>query len=777
MCSGATCAKDTPVAKGMPWPTDLLTVSYQDFVFWQHKRVSEKIDHQAKFWKSVLGDELPPLPLPTDRPRTRSASTKGKRIPFELPMETAVAVRHFAQQHALTPQIVMLSALYALLARMTSARDIVIASPVDARTRSSIEGLVGAFVNLLLLRITVDPGRTFADFVTTVRDLCLTAYDNQELPPERLDVRSPRTRDGGISPAFQVEFSYQQVSQRGSHMGELSLSQLNMDAGNSTNDLTVWVKDWGEKISGAIEFRLDLFDHETIEHWMSCYKHLVRELVRNPLQPIHDVDFLGGERERISNRMAEVSAAPPAWAARRLDGKTAVAPQQLQVVDDEDQPRPFGIPGHLVVQRDGALHRVGVQARLVHDGTLVEVLPEAGSRSKAAPVKTKELSTELEMRVCLLFADLLGLPSVGVEQDYFELGGNSLIAVRLFGAIHDQFGVRLPMATILDANTPRRLARTISQKIPNRESCVVRLKDDGGRGSGGPMLFLIHDGDGETLLYRGLALRMPAHVPVFGIEPLSVGRIAMAHTTIEEMAKHYLGEIRKRQPKGPYYLGGLCAGGLIAFEVARQLEECAEEVRHLALIEASPPRAQKRVSTTARRWQRFSGLFHGASPASAGEIARKGIQKLTSYVSYEARERYQVARARVLCLLLRHTFPLGKDWPQVLPPPTVRELYALAVREYTPSKLHRTQAVLYRATTGQADDLPLAQILVDPLFGWQELFSRKAEVVDVPGGHGTLLREPFVLAIASDLHASLMLPSNVEKLYPLAEAPPENASG
>lgn len=738
------------ITQGEAWPPAPLPLSYEDFVAWQHKRVGEEITDQATFWKTALGEELPPLPLPTDRPRPRVATARGKGIPFEIPVETAAVVRRFAQQASVTPQITMLAALYALLARMGATRDIVIASPVDARTQPSLEGLIGPFVNILLLRKNVDLERTFAEFVVSVRDFCLAAYEHQEYPLERLDVRSAPSGAGGFAPAFQLEFSFQQVSQRGSHMGNLSLSQLELESGAATNDITLWVKDWGERIAGAVEFKPDLFDGETIEHWVNCYKNLVRELVRNPTQPMRDVDLLGGERERILARFARVSAAPPAWVVERLRDGTSADPLVLRVVDDQNQPRPLGIPGHLVFERDGSPHRLGVQACCRHDGSLVEVPATDASRAKAGPVKLGGLRTELEKRICLLFEELLGLSSVGVEQDYFELGGNSLIAVRLFGAIQEQFGVRLPMATILDASTPRKLARAINQKVRSRESCVVRLKE----GSEGPALFLIHDGDGETLLYRNLALRMPGHVSVYGIEPFGVDEVAMAHSTIEEMASHYVKEIRKLQPTGPYYLGGLCAGGLIAFEVARQLEGYGEAIRHLAILEASPPQAKRRTTTRMQRWQRFSGLFRDVSLTTAGEIVRKGVEKLTGYLVYEAEHRYRRARARSLFLLLRHVFPGGKNWPQALAAPTVREVFAFAEGEYMPSKLHRTQAVIYRATEGKGGDLPLVEILVDPFFGWQDLLSCKAETIDVSGGHGTLLREPHVAVVASRLRAS-----------------------
>ena len=102
--------------------------------------------------------------------------------------------------------------------------------------------------------------------------------------------------------------------------------------------------------------------------------------------------------------------------------------------------------------------------------------------------------------------------------------------------------------------------------FPNAVGSVDRAQPGGSR-----KLFLVHDGEGETLVYLNLARRMPDNLAVFAIEPHRIARVPLAHTTIEDMAAFYIGEVRKEQPRGPYLLGGLCAGGVIAYEMVSQM--------------------------------------------------------------------------------------------------------------------------------------------------------------------------------------------------------------
>ena len=128
----------------------------------------------------------------------------------------------------------------------------------------------------------------------------------------------------------------------------------------------------------------------------------------------------------------------------------------------------------------------------------------------------------------------------------------------------------MPLTTIVEAPTIRAFAERADQGAAAAPNSLVTLRRSGDR-----RLFLVHDGDGETLLYRNLAHRLPAAMSVYGIQPERRARIPLAHLSIEEMAASYVKTVRAEQPDGPYLLGGMCAGGLIAFEMARQCRPTA----------------------------------------------------------------------------------------------------------------------------------------------------------------------------------------------------------
>jgi amino acid adenylation domain-containing protein/FkbH-like protein len=195
--------------------------------------------------------------------------------------------------------------------------------------------------------------------------------------------------------------------------------------------------------------------------------------------------------------------------------------------------------------------------------------------------------SEREQQLCALWEKLLRIDGVGVCDNFFELGGHSLLAVRLFAEVEKLTGRKLPLVTIFQAPTVEQLARTLAESDERARSPIVPVRAEGTR----PPLFLVHGAGGDVLWgYANLAKYLSADQPVYGIK--SRGQVGLEeYETIEEMARYYLQELRSVQPQGPYYLGGYCFGGNVAYEMARQLKARGERVTLLALIDASPANA------------------------------------------------------------------------------------------------------------------------------------------------------------------------------------------
>ena len=208
---------------------------------------------------------------------------------------------------------------------------------------------------------------------------------------------------------------------------------------------------------------------------------------------------------------------------------------------------------------------------------------EAG-RDYVAPRDTTE------RRLAELWEEVLGIRPIGVTTSFFDLGGRSILAARLFTRISRTFGKDLPLATLFQAPTIEQLAKELRPQSQSRYSTLVPIRTQGDR----PPFFCVHGGEGSTLFLHRLAREMPEDQPFYGIEPEGLDGRRFHRTTIPQMAAHYLAEIRKVQPHGPYSIGGYCFGGLVAFEMAQQLVAQGEQASLVALFSA-PLRFHRRV--------------------------------------------------------------------------------------------------------------------------------------------------------------------------------------
>jgi thioesterase domain-containing protein/acyl carrier protein len=208
--------------------------------------------------------------------------------------------------------------------------------------------------------------------------------------------------------------------------------------------------------------------------------------------------------------------------------------------------------------------------------------PESVSADYVAP------RTPAERSVVAVLEEVLGINPIGVDDDFFDLGGDSLTALQVVTRVSEEFGIDVPHELMLDAPTAARMAACIETSGASKEhgaSLVTIREGDQARSP----FFLLHPVGGSVYFYRELSRYLPAEQPVLGFQAAGLRDGAEPLGTVEELAARYLKELRGVQPTGPYALGGAAFGGLVALEMAQRLRAEGEDVRPLALFDTPGP--------------------------------------------------------------------------------------------------------------------------------------------------------------------------------------------
>lgn len=358
-----------------------------------------------------------------------------------------------------------------------------------------------------------------------------------------------------------------------------------------------------------------------------------------------------------------------------------------------------------------------------------------------APKATGRYEAELQH----LWEDLFDLRPIRVTDSFFALGGHSLLAMRLAAEIEKRFSKHISVATIFENPTIRQLAaRVRSDSRPAEPSTLVPLQPDGTR----PPLILVHGaGGGMFWGYSNLARHLGKDQPVLAFKSRGMEGEEEPET-IRELASGYVRDLLLVQPNGPYYLGGYCFGGLVAYEMARKLEEQGRRIGLLALLNTSPPNSSysQFTWTAGSTWKFIKNLVLKAA---------YGLPR-----SPEQWHRFLAWRARVVWKGLRARLGIGADLD-----PANADAWADLSR-YTGMQKRLWQAHIKAWTTYQPQPLggrvtlfrsPVHQLYssFDHACGWRELAQGGVEVIMVPSGHDTILQEPQVKTVANKLSAAL----------------------
>ncbi len=393
-------------------------------------------------------------------------------------------------------------------------------------------------------------------------------------------------------------------------------------------------------------------------------------------------------------------------------------------------------PGSSQIHREAAPTTIAklIKTKMSRNGVTPPGRDPARESAYVPPTDT------LEVELIEIWEQILGVTHIGIQDDFFQLGGHSLLAARMFARVEEKLQKKLPFATLFRGATIEKLAEVIrAEGWISHWSVLVPIHEQGTK----PPLYLVHGLRGNVLTFYGLRHHIPADQPLYGIQADGLGTGRASLVSIPEMAKHYIREMRTVQPHGPYFLGGFSAGGLVAYEMARQLHEAGERVPFLALFDSYVEAAGGYwlKSFYSKRALRMSLLALRASWLS---IKSEGLISVLG-------KKFQSMGVNIrimVWLLLGKISGRSKSGeaihPRFLNP---HEAFTRAIRVYSPQR-YPGPAISFHSTSLDPD-------IPDFTEGWARFITGKLEHQHVYGGHEDIFREPHIARLADQLMQAL----------------------
>ena len=277
-----------------------LPIQYADYAAWQQRELQgERLNQHMVYWKEQLADAETILNLPTDRPRPSVRTFRGAHQAFTLSAEIARQLQDIARREGCTLFMALLSLYTILLARYSGQRDILVGSPIAGRDHAELEGLIGFFLNTLVLRTRFADNLTFQEVLRHTREMALSAFAHQELPFERLVEELKPERNLGYTPLFQVMFTLQNSPAAPLQLTGITSQSIGFDFNITKVDLSLSMEETADGITGLFTYNTDLFDATTIERMAEHFRILADHLIANPTQSVYNTALLTPNEKRL----------------------------------------------------------------------------------------------------------------------------------------------------------------------------------------------------------------------------------------------------------------------------------------------------------------------------------------------------------------------------------------------------------------------------------------------------------------------------------------------
>jgi amino acid adenylation domain-containing protein len=346
-------------------------------------------------------------------------------------------------------------------------------------------------------------------------------------------------------------------------------------------------------------------------------------------------------------------------------------------------------------------------------------LPPPASESADARSASDVPRSGLEQRLARIWADTLNVDRVGRQDNFFDIGGHSLLAVRMMTAVERDLGIELPLVALFEAGaTVAGLATAVEARQADGESGEAAQPPPSGDR---PLVFIVHPNEPSMFTLRHFTGPLGADMHAVGLLPHRIDRQFRRAGSIEQLATPLLSEVRAAQPHGPYYLAGYSLGALLAYELAGQLRAAGEEVRWICILDVGTPERTGPVVTLGARLRRQRGIGWAAA-------CRKGLAHLRSGID-----------GLLVGVRLRRSRRWSDDFD-------FRAAWMLAARYRCDG--HDAPMTVFVTRDSE-------RVYGSDSLGWRDLHQGALTVRRAPGDHLTMLQQPHVGRLAADLSDSL----------------------
>jgi len=354
--------------------------------------------------------------------------------------------------------------------------------------------------------------------------------------------------------------------------------------------------------------------------------------------------------------------------------------------------------------------------------------------------------TSVEEQMAAIWKEILELKQVGVHDNFFDSGGDSLNAVQFFCRFEETFGRKLPLATLFRAPTIAQLADLITSDNEEAEwASLVPIRSSGTK----PPLFFVHSHEGNVVGYYDLAQQLDDDLPIYGIQARGLdGIMPMDIKRFEDMARNYIEEIRQVQPQGPYYLSGFCLGGNLAFEMAQQLLAAGEKVE-LFMVHSNTHNYMQFPESVSRLQQAYYKMMHRIE--SEIDWYKETRTNKRSRHLYERVTRLMVIIQSILEKPVRRF--LAKLKINISPSQT-SQFEALGFRHITLLRRYEFKPYDGNVTLINAEKHHKG-IISDSTLGWEEFVKGEIDNYEIPGYRLSMLKQPRVKFLGAKLKTAL----------------------